>query len=59
VQKPKKDHQLILEVVTYLFIPLLMQISEENIGLLCHYYWKKETHVYTHLKFCLTPIIIC
>lgn len=24
-----------------------MEISEENIGLLCHYDWKKETHVYT------------
>jgi len=46
-KRPSTDPRSFLHFVTYLFIPLLMEISEENIGLLCHYDWKKETHVYT------------
>lgn len=45
--RPSTYPRSFLHIATYLFIPLLMEISEENIGLLCHYDWKKETHVYT------------
>ena len=41
-KRPSTDPRSFLHIVTYLFIPLLMEISEENISLLCHYDWKKR-----------------